>query len=93
VNLLRTIGGPETHVAIFAFLLNLVWEFAQGPLFAGMPTADHWRAILGCGRATLGDAAIALVAFWGVARRWRARGAGCSDQPCVKLSDSLASVP
>lgn len=31
--------APETNVVIFAFLLNLVWELAQVPLFAGMPTA------------------------------------------------------
>lgn len=63
----RLIDAPETNVAIFAFLLNLVWELAQVPLFAGMPTADHWRAILDCGRATLGDVVIALVAFGSVA--------------------------
>jgi len=63
----RGIDAPETNVAIFAFLLNLPWELAQVPLFAGMPSARHWAAILVCGRATLGDAVIALVAFWGVA--------------------------
>lgn len=42
----RLIDAPETNVAIFAFLLNLLWELAQVPLLAGMPTADHWRAIL-----------------------------------------------
>lgn len=54
-------------MAIFAFLLNLVWEFAQVPLFAGMPSAAHWHAILVCGRATLGDVLIALTSFWAVA--------------------------
>ena len=63
----RVIDAPETNVALFAFLLNLPWELAQVPLFAGMPTARHWTAILVCGRATLGDVAIALVAFWTVA--------------------------
>ncbi|MEX2222877.1 MAG: hypothetical protein WEG40_13880 [Candidatus Rokuibacteriota bacterium] len=70
---LRLLHAPETNIAIFAFLLNLTWELAQVPLFAGMPTAEHWRAILVCGRATLGDVVIALVAFWAVAASARAR--------------------
>jgi hypothetical protein len=69
----RVIDAPETNVAIFAFLLNLPWEFAQVPLFVGMPEAGHWRAILVCGRATLGDVAIALVAFGAVALAARSR--------------------
>ncbi len=71
----RLADAPEANVAIFAFLLNLPWELAQVPLFAGMATARHWSAILACGAATLGDAVIALTAFWTVAvvvgtRRW-----------------------
>lgn len=31
-------------IAIFAFLLHLTWELAQVPLFAGMPSAEHWPA-------------------------------------------------
>lgn len=69
----RILEAPETNVAIFAFLLNLTWEFAQVPLFAGMPSAEHWRAILVCGRATLGDVFISLLAFWTVAACARAR--------------------
>jgi hypothetical protein len=65
---------PEINVAIFAFLLNFVWEFWQVPFFEGMPTAPHWEAIKVCTTATLGDVGIALVAFWAVAvirsRRW-----------------------
>ena len=68
---------PEVNVAIFAFLLNFVWEFWQVPFFEGMPTAPHWEAIKFCTRATFGDAAIALVAFWAVAavrsRAWMLR--------------------
>lgn len=63
----RFLDAPEINVAIFAFLLNLTWEFAQVPLFAGMPSAEHWQAILVCGRATLGDVVITLIAFWAVA--------------------------
>jgi hypothetical protein len=71
----RFADAPETNVAIFAFLVNLPWELAQVPLYAGMATARHWSAILVCGAATLGDVVIALAAFWAVAsvvgaRRW-----------------------
>jgi hypothetical protein len=69
----RFLDAPETNVAIFAFLLNLTWELAQVPLFAGMPSAEHWQAILICGRATLGDVVIALVGFWAVAASARTR--------------------
>ena len=65
--------APETNVAIFAFLLNLTWEFAQVPLFAGMPSAEHWHAVLVCARATLGDVVIALIGFWTIAASTRAR--------------------
>jgi hypothetical protein len=47
--------------------------FAQVPLFAGMAAAGHWTAIQVCGRATLGDVAISLVAFWAVAGAARSR--------------------
>ncbi|MGH7412469.1 MAG: hypothetical protein ACREJ6_15615 [Candidatus Methylomirabilis sp.] len=67
------LDAPETNVAIFAFLLNLPWEFAQVPLFAGRPTAAHWSAILICARASLGDVGIALTAFWSVATAVRSR--------------------
>ncbi|MGH7365438.1 MAG: hypothetical protein ACREK9_03430 [Candidatus Rokuibacteriota bacterium] len=69
----RLLDAPETSIAIFAFLLNLTWEFAQVPLFAGMPSAQHWGAILVCGRATLGDVVIALVAYWAIAASAGAR--------------------
>jgi hypothetical protein len=69
----RLIDAPEFNVAIFAFLLNLPWEFAQVPLFEGMPSAGHWRAIQVCGRAALGDVVITLVAFWGIAIAVRLR--------------------
>lgn len=64
---------PEVNVAIFAFLLNFVWEFAQGPLFEGMALAGHRQAIQVCARATAGDVGIALVAFWAVSWAWRSR--------------------
>jgi hypothetical protein len=90
VSRLGSIAGPETNVAIFTFLLNLVWELAQVPLFAGMPTADHWRAILVCGRATLGDVVIALIAFWGVAAVARSRS--WVVRPTVRQAVGFAAI-
>jgi hypothetical protein len=68
-------GLPELNVAIFSFLLNFVWEMWQIPFFAAMPSDSHWVGVVACTQATLGDAAISLVAFWSVAalarsRRW-----------------------
>ncbi|MBU8542042.1 MULTISPECIES: hypothetical protein [Falsiroseomonas] len=60
-------------MAVFAFLLNYPWEFLQVPLFRGMATASHWEAIRICTSATLGDAVIAVIAFWGVAAATRTR--------------------
>lgn len=54
-------------VAGFAFLVHFPWEFVQAPFFVGMAEAPHWQATLFCGRATLGDAAITLVAYGVVA--------------------------
>jgi hypothetical protein len=69
---------PELNVFVFALLLNFPWEILQTPLFEHMPDAPHWEAIKTCSRATLGDAAIMLVAYWVVAatrgsRTWIAR--------------------
>jgi hypothetical protein len=71
----RLVDLPEINVALFAFLLNLVWEFGQVPLYRDLPSQGHWTSIKLCARATLGDAVIAVVAFWVVAavvtsRRW-----------------------
>jgi hypothetical protein len=71
----RVLDAPEANVTVFAFLLNYPWEFLQAPLFRGMATAPHWEAVKFCTGATLGDAVIVVVAFWGVAaaagnRRW-----------------------
>ena len=64
---------PEVNIVIFSFLLNFVWEIWQTPFFAGMSDAPHWDAIKTCTRATAGDVAIMLVAFWGVAMGNRSR--------------------
>jgi hypothetical protein len=71
----RLVDLPEINVALFAFLLNLVWEFGQVPLYRDLPSQGHWASIKLCARATLGDSVITVVAFWVVAavvmsRRW-----------------------
>lgn len=63
----RLVEAPAANVAAFAFLLNHPWEFLQVPLFRGMAAAPHWEAVKVCTAATLGDAAIAVVAFRAVA--------------------------
>ena len=69
---------PETIVALFAFLLNLLWEFLQVPFYAGMPSMPHWEGIRLCTRAAGGDALLMLAAFWitsgiGRGRSWIVR--------------------
>lgn len=69
------LGAPELNVVAFAFLLNLAWEMWQVPFFLGMAEAPHWQAVKACTQATMGDAGIALAAFWVAAalaknRRW-----------------------
>ncbi len=61
------LDAPELSVVIFAFLLHFVWEFWQVPFYQQMPTAPHWEGVKFCSLATLGDAGIALISFWGVA--------------------------
>ena len=59
-------SARELHVALFAFLLNLPWEFLQVPLYAGMPVMPHWEAVQTCIQAALGDVLITLMAYWSV---------------------------
>ena len=67
----RILDLPEFNVAIFAFLLNFVWEFLQVPTYTGMADMPHWQGIKVCASATIGDVGIALVSFWLAA--WHAR--------------------
>jgi hypothetical protein len=69
---------PELNVVVFALLLNFPWELFQVPLFEQMPSEPHWQGIMSCSRASLGDAAIMLAAYWAVAaargnRSWIAK--------------------
>lgn len=62
-SLLQRGAAALAPFALFAFLLNFVWEMLQTPLFAWMPHLPHWPMTLICLRATLGDVGIAIVAF------------------------------
>lgn len=64
---------PELHVAIFAFLLNFVWEMWQIPFYEDMVEKTHWAGVWLCSRATFGDVVIMLIAFWTVAAVARSR--------------------
>ncbi len=65
--------SPEFNVVVFSFLLNLAWEYWQVPFFRGMADQPHWLGVKTCTQATLGDAGIALAAFWIAAIFARAR--------------------
>ena len=71
---LRAIA-PEASIAMFALLVNFPWEMLQAPLFAGHAEAPHLIVLLSCLQATVGDAAIMLVAhriasWFAGDRRW-----------------------
>lgn len=74
IRLGTVLSTPELNVLLFAFLLNYPWEFIQTPMYKGLAAMPHWEAVQGCTQATVGDAVIMLIAFWGVAllRRDRA---------------------
>lgn len=68
-------AAPELNLVVFALLLNFPWEVLQAPLFEGMSAAPHSAVVGACLQATLGDAAIMLLAHAMVAavtrrRRW-----------------------
>ena len=68
------IKAPEFNVAVFSFLLNLVWEYWQVPFFREMADQPHWVGVKACTLATLGDSGITLSAFWVTAMLARTRG-------------------
>ena len=66
---------PEVDLLALSFLGHFAWEILQAPLFSSMIQVDHFSGIFICLKATLGDLAIALAAFWSAAllarsRRW-----------------------
>lgn len=72
----RLLDAPELNVLVFAFLLHGPWETMHFPFYEGVGSTPHRQAALVCGAASVGDAVIALLAFWAVAagmqggRRW-----------------------
>ena len=54
---------PWAALALFAFLLNFVWEVLQAPFYRGMADSAHWTAVRTCTLATVGDVVIMLVAY------------------------------
>lgn len=74
-NLRYWLNLPEVNIAIFAFLLNFVWEVQQMPFFALPSSLSCQERVINCTLATVGDVAIMLTGFWVVAalarsRRW-----------------------
>lgn len=67
------VGLPELNLAFFSFLLHFVWEMWQVPFFAGMTSTSHWSGVGICTRASFGDAAMAVTAFWAAALLRRSR--------------------
>ena len=65
----------EVRLALWALGLNFAWEMLQGGLFVGMTAMPWWEATKLCAKASLGDAAMILLAYEAVAiaardRRW-----------------------
>ncbi len=58
---------PEVDLLVLSFLGHFAWEILQAPLFASLGQTEHFAGILICLKATLGDLAIALAAFWSAA--------------------------
>ena len=66
---------PEVDLLVLSFLGHFTWEVLQAPLFANLSETDHFIGIAICLKATFGDLAIALAAFWcaafiGKSRSW-----------------------
>lgn len=66
-------------LAACAFLFNFAWEMLQGGLFVGMVERPVWEATLMCLQASVGDAAMIVIAYAAVSvasrdPRWIVRG-------------------
>lgn len=67
---------PMSALASFSFLLHLLWEVLQVPLYTDMASMPHWPGVVVCVKATAGDVLIALTAYATVAafrRTWHWR--------------------
>lgn len=65
---------PEGPLALFGFLYHFVWEMWQIPFYNEMMAAAHWDGVVFCTQASIGDAAIVVMCYWGVSvffgRNW-----------------------
>lgn len=85
-------GGPfEVLLILWGFALNLIWEFAQSPLYADQ--ANGWQYLVWTRlHCTLGDVLILLGAFWATAaiyRSWRWPVTGGTGAVAVFLGAGL----
>ncbi len=65
----------ELYLALFAFLLNFLWEMLQMPLFDFPAQTSLPEMNIACIQASAGDALVLVAAFWIVAafkndRKW-----------------------
>ncbi len=65
----------EVNLFFLAFVINFVWEMLQMLFFSYPPNAFLVQINLACIQASVGDAAMVVIAFWFVAflrrnRRW-----------------------
>lgn len=65
---------PEVDLLVLSFLGHFTWEILQAPLFASLSQTGHFVGIAICLKATFGDLAIALTAFWCAAFAGKGRG-------------------
>ena len=63
----------EINLALFAFVINFVWEMLQMPLFEFPAQSSLAQMNLVCVQASAGDALMVVVAFWIVAAIQRDR--------------------
>jgi hypothetical protein len=59
---------PEANLAALSFLFNLPWEMGQMRFYRCAETRSNAQTMRFCALTSLGDAAIALGAFWAVSR-------------------------
>lgn len=69
----RWLSTPEVNVVIFSLPLKLAWEFWQVSFFADLAQGPHWRSVLRCTQAAVGDVFISLLAYWAVCVTTRTR--------------------
>lgn len=82
---------PWAALALFAFLLNFVWEILQAPFYRGMADGAHWAAVRTCTLATAGDVVILLVAYAVVAAATRDRWWLAAPPKAARVAGFLAA--